>query len=108
MPKAAGDSATTAGARTRTAGRPSLLRAVGSVAEARPLAACTLSNVEQVTRGSELPPDTRSLLELLAERLDLAVGVCRLEVELADGVVRSIWRHEKTPGTALGRFDERR
>jgi hypothetical protein len=46
--------------------------------------------------GNELPPHTRPLLELLAERLDLAVGVCRLEVELVDGVVRAIWRHEKT------------
>lgn len=53
----------------------------------------------------EVPPNVRMMLELVGERLDLAAGQCRLEVEFQDGEVLHVWRHEKVKGTALGRFD---
>ena len=55
--------------------------------------------------GESLPSDTRSLAELLGERLDLAVGQCRLELTLEDGRLVNLWRHERIGATALGRFD---
>ena len=39
----------------------------------------------QPLEAARLAPPTRSLLSILAERLDLAVGATRLEVEYEDG-----------------------
>jgi hypothetical protein len=51
--------------------------------------------------AAALPPDTRALAETLAERLELAVGRCRLECELQDGRLVAIWRHQRIIGDAL-------
>ena len=59
----------------------------------------------QPTEAEALAPPTRSLAEVLAERLDLAVGHTRLELEFEDGRLLRIHRHEKIAATALGRFD---
>lgn len=55
--------------------------------------------------GEALPQDTRLLAELLAERLDMAIGTCRVELELQNGVLRAVWRHDRTAAAALRRFD---
>jgi hypothetical protein len=51
--------------------------------------------------AAALPLDTRALAEALAERLDLAVGQCRLELELQDGRLLHVWRHAKVKASAL-------
>ncbi len=62
---------------------------------------------DEALNARELPPDTRSLAELLAERLDCSVGRWRVELEIEDGELRLVWRHERIGAGALGRFDER-
>lgn len=54
-----------------------------------------------------VPPDARSLLEVLAERLDLASGTTRLEAEFQDGRLLRVHRHEKLAAGGLDRFDRR-
>ena len=53
--------------------------------------------------GESLPTDTRTLCELLAERLDLAVGQCRLECNFEDGRLRGLWKHAHVGALALER-----
>lgn len=57
-------------------------------------------------RAEALPGDTRSLAELLAERLDVAVGRTRLELEFEDGRLKVLHRHERLSASGLSRFDE--
>jgi len=55
--------------------------------------------------GAALSPDTRALMELVAERLDVGSGTTRLEAEFQDGRLLRVHRHEKLAATALDRFD---
>ena len=64
-----------------------------------------MAGLPQSAGAEALSPSTRSLAEVLAERLDLAVGHTRLELEYEDGRLLRIHRHEKIAVTALGRFD---
>ena len=63
-----------------------------------------MGRLEAATR---LPADTRLLAELLAERLDLAVGHVRVELELDDGRLVSLWRHERIGARSLWKYDDR-
>jgi hypothetical protein len=51
--------------------------------------------------ASSIPLATRELAELLAERLDLAVGTCRLELQLQDGALVHVWAHAKLKASSL-------
>jgi hypothetical protein len=51
--------------------------------------------------ASSIPLATRELAELLAERLDLAVGLSRLELLFERGRLVHVWRHEKIKATSL-------
>lgn len=53
--------------------------------------------------ASSIPLWTRELAELLAERLDLAVGNCRLELVFERGRLVHVWRHERIGATSLER-----
>lgn len=53
----------------------------------------------------EVQPRARVLTELLAEQVDVAVGTATLELVFKDGDLLTLFRKEKIPGTALGRFD---
>jgi len=60
--------------------------------------------------GSEsfasLPSGVREMLELVLERMDMAVGPWRLEIEAEDGSVRRWFRREGPLGAgALVRFN---
>jgi hypothetical protein len=63
-----------------------------------------MDSAETATRGSEVPTDVRSLLELVAERLNLTSRTARLTVDLEDGRVRYVVRQERIKGTDLERF----
>ena len=53
-----------------------------------------------------VPPDTRALAELLAERMEAGMGRWRLELEYENGRLRRCYRHEGPLGAdALIRFD---
>jgi hypothetical protein len=68
-----------------------------------------LGGSEELERGlaGQLPPDTRSLLEMVVERLNL-VGHCRLEIDLDNGRVCGVWLHEKLGARALENRSARR
>jgi hypothetical protein len=62
--------------------------------------------VERATAGAELPIDTRSLLDLVAERLDMRDGHWLLEAWFSDGRLREIARkHRRIGATMLDAFD---
>lgn len=55
----------------------------------------------------ELPPLLQTLLELVAERLEMTRGSSTLEVRFENGRVRSWFRHDgPAPPGALRRFEE--
>jgi hypothetical protein len=53
--------------------------------------------------AASLPLDARALAETLAERLDVAVGNCRLELVFERGRLVHVWRHERIGATWLER-----
>jgi hypothetical protein len=53
--------------------------------------------------ASSVPLATRELAELLAERLELAVGVSRLELVFEGGRLVHVWRHERVGAASLSR-----
>jgi hypothetical protein len=59
---------------------------------------------EATTRGSDVPTDVRSLLEVVAERLNVGTGTARLIVDLQDGRVTMLSRQERIKGSDLERF----
>jgi hypothetical protein len=63
-----------------------------------------MDSAEASTRGSEVPADVRSLLEVVAERLNIGTGTCRLIVDLQDRRVAMLTRQERIKGSDLQRF----
>jgi hypothetical protein len=51
--------------------------------------------------AAPLPSDIRELAEALAAAVDLDVGRATLELRLEDGVLHELFRHDRTPATAL-------
>jgi hypothetical protein len=56
--------------------------------------------VEEAPPGP-LPSDIRELAEALAAAVGLTVGRCTLELRLEDGILHELFRHDRTPATAL-------
>jgi hypothetical protein len=60
----------------------------------------TLSGVDEAPAGS-LPLDIRELAEALAAAVGLTVGRCTIELRFEDGVLHELFRHDRTPASAL-------
>ena len=52
-----------------------------------------------------LPPDVRTLIEILFERMNAAVGHWELEFAATDGRLRRWHRHERGSANELEHFD---
>ena len=52
--------------------------------------------------GSAVSPEDKALLEMLAERLDLAVGRTRLELDFRDGRLIDAWKKMRIPPEVAG------
>jgi hypothetical protein len=48
-----------------------------------------------------VPTDIRELAEALAAAVGLTVGRATLELRLEDGALHELFRHDRTPATAL-------
>jgi hypothetical protein len=55
----------------------------------------------QSMSAERLAPNVRKLVELVADQLGMGEGAWRLEVEVQDGRVSSLWRHHKLPAKEL-------
>jgi hypothetical protein len=61
----------------------------------------------RVAEVQELPPLLQTLLELVAERLEMTRGSATLEVRFKDGHLERWFRHDgPAPPGALRRFEE--
>ena len=51
--------------------------------------------------AAPVPSDIRELAEALAAAVRMTVGRCTLELRLEDGFLHELFRHDRTPATAL-------
>ena len=63
--------------------------------------------MEDLLDPGKLPPPTLVLIEDLAQRLDMAAGFWRLEIDFDGGRLQVGWRHQRFTKTSLVAFDQR-